>query len=56
MGQSLNIIPLILPFILLIRSIIHHRKTGNMMDVKEEEVTNQTVIEAGPYYSGYTSV
>lgn len=41
MGQSLKIIPLILPFMLLIRSIIHHRKTRNMMDVKEEEVTNR---------------
>ena len=41
MGQSLKIIPLILLFMLLIRSIIHHRKTGNMIDVKEEEVTNR---------------
>lgn len=31
---------LILHFMPLIRSIIHCRKPGNMMEVKEEEVAN----------------
>lgn len=47
---------LILHFMPLIRSIIHCRKPGNMMEVKEEEVANhQTQIRAGTYYSGSKS-